>query len=85
MSVHKEITRHVNKQNKRINDFLKLDQQRELFIQEAVELCKQGKAFSTDKINMVTDQINELARQGIIPTRKKVTPQMVQDYAATLK
>jgi hypothetical protein len=84
MSVHKEITKHVNNANKRINDFIKLDQQREYYIQEAVELCKQGKEFSTDSINKVTNQMNELAKQGIVPSRKIVTPKMVQEYAATL-
>jgi hypothetical protein len=85
MSVHKEITKHVNKANKRINDFISLDQQREYYIQEAVELCKQGKPFSTENINRVTNQINDLAKQGIVPTRKNVTPQMVRDYVNTLK
>ncbi|MDQ0199620.1 YpbS family protein [Neobacillus ginsengisoli] len=85
MSVHKAITQHVNKQNHRINDFLALDQQREYYIEEALELCKQGKAFSTDKINEVTKRINELAKQGIIPSRKQVTNEMIQEYASKLK
>lgn len=85
MSVHKAITQHVNKQNKRIKDFLALDQQREFYIDEAVSLCSQGKDFSTDKINSVTIQINEMAKQGIIPTRKLVTPEMIQEYVNKLK
>lgn len=80
MSVHKEITEHVNNANKRIKDFLALDQQRELYIEEAVELCKHGKEFTTAKINEVTNKINELARQGIVPARKTVTPDMVKEY-----
>jgi len=81
MSVHKAISEHVNKQNHRINEFLALDQKREDFIEEALELCKQGKIFTTDKINEVTKQINEMAKQGIIPTRKQVTNEMVREYA----
>jgi hypothetical protein len=82
MSVHKAITEHVNKQNKKINQFLFLDQQRELYIEEALHLCKQGRDFTTDKINEVTNQINILAKQGIIPVRKSVTKEMVTDYAS---
>jgi hypothetical protein len=85
MSVHKAISEHVNKQNHRINEFLVLDQQREQFIEEAVVLCKQGAAFTTDKINEVTGQINELAKQGIIPTRKLVTVEMVREYVQKLQ
>jgi len=85
MSVHKAITEHVNNQNKRIQDFLALDQLREQYIEEALELCKQGKSFTTDKINEVTKQINELARQGAVPTRKLVTVEMVREYALKSK
>lgn len=81
MSVHKAITEHVNKQNKKINDFLSLDQLREMYIEEAVTLCRDGKPFTTEKINMVTNQINDLAKQGIIPTRKLVSIEMVREYA----
>ena len=81
MSVHKAISEHVNKQNKKINDFLSLDQLRELYIEEALTLCKAGKPFTTEKINKVTQQINELARQGIVPTRKLVTDEMVREFA----
>jgi hypothetical protein len=85
MSVHKEITAHVNQANKRITDFLALDQKREFYIEEAVELCKQGKAFSTEMINEVTNQMNELAKQGIVPARKNVTIEMVREYVNRMK
>lgn len=81
MSVHKAITKHVNKQNQKINEFLVLDQKREAYIEEALERCREGKVFTTDKINEVTNQINELAKKGIIPTRKPVTIEMVREYA----
>lgn len=81
MSVHKAITKHVNKQNQKINEFLVLDQKREAYIEEALERCREGKDFTTDKINEVTNQINELAKKGIIPTRKPVTIEMVREYA----
>lgn len=85
MSVHKAITEHVNIQNQRINDFMVLDQLREQYIAEALELCKQGKELTTDKINEVTKQINAMARKGIIPTRKLVTVEMVREYALRSK
>ncbi|MDP4084761.1 MAG: YpbS family protein [Bacillota bacterium] len=84
MSVHNEITKHVNKQNQRINDFLTLDTKREEYISEAVELCKEGKEFTTDKINEVTNKINELAKKGIVPTRRLVTTDMVREYVLKL-
>jgi hypothetical protein len=85
MSVHKAISKHVNKQNHRITDFLALDQKRERYIEEAVELCKDGKDFTTNKINQVTNQINELAKLGIVPTRIVVTPEMVREYVLKSK
>lgn len=80
MSVQQAITNHIKKQNKRISDFLSLDQKREEYIDEAVHLCREGKEFSTAKINEVTKQINQLARQGIVPLRKTVTVEMIREY-----
>lgn len=85
MSVHKDITKHVNKINQRITEFLQLDQQRESLIAEAIELCEQGKDFSTDQINDVTNRINEIAKQGNVPARKNVTPAMVREYVEKLQ
>jgi hypothetical protein len=85
MSVHKEISAHVEKANKRITEFLALDQKREFYIEEAVELCKQRKPFSTENINEVTKQINELAKQGIVPARKYVTIDMVKEYVGKVQ
>jgi hypothetical protein len=85
LSVHKAISEHVNKQNEKINHFLALDSQREAYIEEALELSLQGKEFTIDKINQVTNQINALAKQGIVPTRKIVTVEMVRDYAMKLR
>lgn len=81
MSVHKAITEHSQKQHKVVSSFLHLDGQREYFIEEAVSLCKQGKTFTTEKINEVTKQINQLAKDyGYVPTRKLVTLEMVKEY-----
>lgn len=80
MSVHKDITLHAQKQHELFSQFTLLDQKREAYIQEAIELCKAGKEFTTDQINEVTEQINILANQRLIPTRKIVTPEMVRVY-----
>lgn len=85
MSVHKDITKHVDEINKRVTDFMALDQKREEYIEEAVELCKQGKSFSTEKINEVTRRMNNLAKQGTVPSRKMVTPEMVRDYVSKIQ
>ena len=80
MSVHKDISIHAEKQNQLFNKFALLEQKREDYIQEAIELCKAGKEFTTDFINEVTLQINELANQRLVPIRKIVTPEMVREY-----
>ncbi len=80
MSVHKDISLHAEKQNQLFNKFALLEQKREDYIQEAIELCKAGKEFTTDFINEVTLQINELANQRLVPIRKIVTPEMVREY-----
>jgi cell division FtsZ-interacting protein ZapD len=84
MSVHKELAQHAEKQNQLYQQFLQLDQIRESYIEEAVELCKQGKAFSTDKINEVTNHMNRMNIR-FVPFRKNVTTEMIQDYVKTLK
>jgi|1186.fasta_scaffold723903_2 hypothetical protein len=85
MSVHKDITLHAQKQNELFTQFAILDQQREKYIEEAIELCKAGEAFTTDQINEVTKQINVLANQRLIPTRKIVTQEMVRVYVESSK
>lgn len=79
MSVHKELAQHAEKQNIKYQEFLKLDQIRENYIEEAVELCKQGFAFSTDKINEVTNEMNKMNLR-FVPFRKYVTVEMVKEY-----
>ncbi|WP_408007012.1 YpbS family protein [Rossellomorea aquimaris] len=85
MSVHKEITKHSTKQNQLVQEFMILDELRERAISEAVQLCLNGESFTTDRINSVTQEINALARQGVVPLRKLVTTDMVKEYAETLK
>ena len=56
MSVHKDLIQHAKNQNQLYMKFTELDQQREEYIEEAVEFCKAGEDFTTDKINEVTNQ-----------------------------
>ncbi|MFP5108063.1 DUF2533 family protein [Neobacillus sp. C211] len=79
MSVHKDLIKHAANQHETYQKFLALDQQREQYIEEAIELCKQGKPFSTDKINAVTNSINKINLR-FIPTRQTVTGEMVQEF-----
>ncbi|GHH98970.1 DUF2533 family protein [Neobacillus kokaensis] len=81
MSVHKELIQHAANQNKEYQFFLQLDQQRESYIEEAINLCKEGKPFTTDKINAVTKQINNINLR-FIPERKIVTIDMVREYVS---
>lgn len=85
MSVHKDLIVHAKKQNQLYSKFVQLDQQREDYIEEAVELCKAGKDFTTDRINDVTKQINFIANNRFIPTRKLVSPDMVREYVESMK
>lgn len=50
MSVHKDLIKHAANQNKTYQLFLSLDQQRESYIEEAVELCKQGNPSRPKKL-----------------------------------
>ena len=80
MSVHHAITKHSTKQHEILKEFLKLDQLREMYIEEAISLYKQGSSFTTEHINRVTVEINNLAKQGVVPQRKLVTPDMVVEF-----
>jgi hypothetical protein len=84
MSVHKDLIQHAKKQNELYTKFTVLDQQREDYIQEAIELCQAGKDFTIDRINEVTKQINFIANERFIPTRKLVTLEMVREYVDRL-
>ncbi|MGG1629457.1 YpbS family protein [Rossellomorea sp. NRS-1567] len=84
MSVHKDITKHSSKQNQLVQQFMILDEHRERAIDEAVQLCLNEQPFTTDAINQVTNEINVLARQGVVPQRKLVTIEMVKEYAAKI-
>lgn len=83
--VHEAITKHSKAQNKIVTTFLKLEAEREHYIAEAVELCQRGAEFSVHNINAVTAEINKLAQNGIAPTRKLVSKEMVQEYVEKLK
>jgi hypothetical protein len=83
MGVHKDLIKHAKNQNQSYQEFKALDDLREKYIAEAVELCKQGKPFTTDKINEVTNKMNRINLR-IISLRKNVTTEMVQEYVNSL-
>jgi hypothetical protein len=80
MSVHKDISKHSQKQHLAIRKFLELDARREQHIDEAINLFKNQKILNVDPINQVTNEINELAKSEIVPTRKNVTEDMIKEY-----
>lgn len=51
-------------------------------IEEAVAKCKNDEPFSTDAINEVTEKMNQLAKKGIVPTRRLVSKEMVKEYVS---
>ncbi|MEI5906380.1 DUF2533 family protein [Bacillus spongiae] len=84
MSVHKAITKLTKKHNEIASQFATLEQQREVFISEAIHLCQQNKSFTTNKINSITNEMNELAKSGVVPQRKLVSEEMVKEYVGRL-
>ena len=84
MSVHKDLIKHAKNQNQSYQEFKALDELREKYIEEAVKLCKQGKPFTTDKINEITNKMNRINLR-IISLRKNVTTEMVQEYVNSLE
>jgi hypothetical protein len=82
MSVHHAITKHSTKQHEILKRFLQLDQVREMYIEDAINLCKQGSSFTTEQINKVTVEINNLAKQGVVPQRKLVSPEMIMEFVS---
>ncbi|MCA1030439.1 YpbS family protein [Bacillus timonensis] len=83
-NVHEAITKHSQKQHEVVKTFLKLDLLREEYIEEAITLAKNHQSFSVEKINRVTNEINNLAKKGIVPLRKLVSNEMVLDYVKKL-
>jgi hypothetical protein len=79
-NVHEAISQHSKKQHNHIQSFLKLEAKREALIEEAIQLCGSSLPFEVEQINQVTGEMNRLASEGIVPTRKTVTKQMVQDF-----
>lgn len=83
VSVHHAISNHSENQHYIVKRFTELEQQREAYIEEAVQKCKKGEPFSTNEINAVTKEMNELGKKGIVtslPVRKQVTVEMVKEY-----
>ncbi|WP_286058398.1 YpbS family protein [Bacillus mojavensis] len=80
--VHKAISAHSAKQHEHIKTFMQLDHLREMAIEEAVAKCKNDEPFSTDAINEVTEKMNQLAKKGIVPTRRLVSKEMVKEYVS---
>ncbi|WP_026562144.1 DUF2533 family protein [Bacillus sp. J37] len=79
-NVHEAISQHSNNQHQHIQSFLKLEAKREALIEEAIFRCVNSKPFEVEQINHVTSEMNRLASEGIVPTRKQVTKEMVQEF-----
>ncbi|MEC3755932.1 YpbS family protein [Bacillus halotolerans] len=80
--VHKAISAHSAKQHEHIKTFMQLEHLREMAIEEAVAKCKNDEPFSTDAINEITEKMNQLAKKGIVPTRRLVSKEMVNKYVS---
>ncbi|MFV9510982.1 DUF2533 family protein [Tepidibacillus sp. LV47] len=83
-SVHLEITKKVNEKVKAIETYKKMDQQRELIIDQLIDDYKAGKPIDLTKLNQWTKQMNQFAIKHQLPTRKIVTKEMFKSYVQTL-
>ncbi|KAA6451736.1 YpbS family protein [Bacillus swezeyi] len=81
-NVHEAITAHSKKQHQHISEFVLLEQEREKAIDEAVAKCERKEPFSTDRINQITVKMNELSKKGIVPIRRLVSKEMVEEYVS---
>ncbi|MFN2745657.1 MULTISPECIES: YpbS family protein [unclassified Bacillus (in: firmicutes)] len=80
--VHKAISAHSKKQHQHIKAFILLEQEREKAIEEAVIKCERHEPFSTENINHITGKMNELSKKGIVPERRLVTKEMIEEYVS---
>lgn len=82
MSVHHDISKHSNDQHARVEKFKELELKREELIESALNKCRENQSYAEilENINGITEEMNDLARKGIVPQRKKVTKQMVEEY-----
>ncbi|MEK4378306.1 YpbS family protein [Bacillus sp. FSL R5-0434] len=80
--VHKAISAHSAKQHEHIKTFMQLEHLREMAIEETIAKCKNDEPFSTDAINEITEKMNQLAKKGIVPTRRLVSKEMVKEYVS---
>jgi hypothetical protein len=80
--VHRSLTKHIQTKEKAIRQFNEWDQLREAEIGKVITLCKEGKPFSTDAINEITEKMKQLGRENLLnfPERKRVNVQMVKEY-----
>lgn len=62
--VHKAISAHSSKQHEHIKAFMRLENMRELAIEEAVAKCRNDEPYTTDAINEITEQMNQLAKKA---------------------
>lgn len=79
MSVHHEISKKVNHTVEKLEGYRKMDQARELEIEQVILKAKKGESFTVDRINQITIDINQYAAKHHLPSRKLVTEQMILD------
>lgn len=80
MNVHLEISKKVQEKLNIVETYRKLDEKREYFITEALEKEKKTGDASVEKINKITEEINQFAAIHHLPVRKYVTKQMIKEY-----
>lgn len=79
-SVHIEISNQVKATVATIEDYQKMDLERERLIELIITDYKNGKSINLEKLNSWTNTMNQFAIKNHLPTRKLVTIEMVENF-----
>jgi hypothetical protein len=87
MTVHKAISAHSKNQATMVATFKKMETNRELAIEQAIQLARNNEDFSVHEINEITKDMNAFRKQVNfeLPERKLVTKEMVIQYVKKRK
>ena len=85
MSVHLQIANQINKHIQGQKEHRRLDELRETAIEKVLQKVQNNESFSVQEVNVLTEEINILARKFNFPMRKRVTNEMIKEYVTKHK
>lgn len=81
--VHKAISAHSSKQHEHIKAFMRLENMREMAIEEAVSKCKNDEPLLQMQLMKLPSR-SISSPKGIVPTRRLVSKEMVREYVSRM-